>query len=134
MTTSAHRRYGISVGVANRMSVTSMALYRYFRPADGVLDYKGLLLSAIAPSVLAVVNKQVRSVASAQTQKRGSYLFFISEEKARVAQYTGVHGVRAAIRQFSSELRKAQTQESIEYFSTPRSISSYKARGSEGRG
>ena len=68
-----------------------MALYRYFRPAHGVLDSKGPLLGTIAPSVLAEVNKEVKSVAGAQKKKRGSYLFFTPEEKARVAQYAGIH-------------------------------------------
>ena len=41
--------------------------FRYFRPLDGVLDSKGPLSSAIAPRILAEVNKQVKSVTGAST-------------------------------------------------------------------
>ena len=91
-----------------------MALYRYFRPADGVLDSKGPLSGTIAPSVLAEVNKEVKSVAGAQKKKRGLYLFFTPEEKARVAQYAGgIHGVRAAIRRFSCEFGKELKENTV---------------------
>ena len=38
------------------------ALYRYCRPADGVLDSKGPLSPMIAPSILAEVNNEVELV------------------------------------------------------------------------
>ena len=81
-----------------------MSLYRYCRPADDVLDYKGPLSRMIAPSVLAEDNKEVKSVTAAQNKKRGSYLSFIPEEKAQVAQNGSVHGVCAAMRRFRGEL------------------------------
>ena len=84
--------------------MAQMSLYRYCRPADDVLDSKGPLSRTIAPSVLAEVNKEVKSVTAAQKKKRGSYLSFTPEEKARVAQYGSVHGVRAAMRRFRGEL------------------------------
>ncbi|MCG8624738.1 MAG: hypothetical protein MJE68_22420 [Proteobacteria bacterium] len=37
------------------------SLYRYCRPADGILDSKGPLSRAIAPSVLAEVNREAQS-------------------------------------------------------------------------
>ena len=46
-----------------------VALYRYFRPADGVLDSKGLLSGMIATSDLAEVNEEVKSVAAVQKKK-----------------------------------------------------------------
>ena len=105
-----------SVGVANtelawyeaqpecQQRMAQMSLYHYCRPADDVLDSKGPLSRTIAPSILAEVNKEVKSVTVAQKKKRGSYLSFTPEEKARVAQYGSVHGVRAAMRRFRGEL------------------------------
>ena len=90
-----------------------MALYRYFRPADGVLDSKGPLSGTIAPSVLAEVKKEVNSVAGVQKKKRGLYLFFTPEEKARAAQYAGIYGVRAAVRRFSTELGKELKENTV---------------------
>ena len=50
-----------------------MSLYRYCRPADGVLDSNGPLARTIAPNVLLEVNKNMRLVAAAgQKKKRGS--------------------------------------------------------------
>ena len=80
-----------------------MALYRWFRPVNGVLDPKGPLSSTVPPSVLTEVNKEVKK-AQEHTKKRGSYVFFTPEEKARVAKYGSENGVMAALRRFSREL------------------------------
>ena len=86
--------------------MAQMSLYRYCRPADGVLDSKGPLSRTIPPAVLSEVNKRVKLVTANQTRMRGSYLFLTPEEKARVAKYGSVNGVRAAVRRFSSEFCK----------------------------
>ena len=81
--------------------MAQMSLYRYCRPADSVLDRNGRLTHTIAPNVLSEVNKEMKLVAAGKKKKRGSYLSFTPEEKARVAQYGSVNGVRAAVRRFS---------------------------------
>ena len=46
--------------------VTRMAqasLYRYCRPADGIIDSKGPVALTIAPNILTEVNKEVKLVA-----------------------------------------------------------------------
>ena len=92
-----------------------MSLYRYCRPADGVLDSKGPLSRAIAPSILAEVNREVKLVAAAgQKKKRGPYLSFTPEEKARVGRYGSVNGVRAAVRRFSSEFSKELKETTVQ--------------------
>ena len=76
-----------------------MSLYSYCRPADGVLDRNGHLIRI--SDRLSEVNKEMKLVAAGKKKKRGSYLSFTPEEKARVAQYDSVNGVRAAVRRFS---------------------------------
>ena len=76
-----------------------MSLYSYYRPADGVLDRNGRLIRI--SDRLSEVNKEMKLVAAGKKKKRGSYLSFTPEEKARVAQYDSVNGVRAAVRRFS---------------------------------
>ena len=65
--------------------MAQVSLYRYCRPADGVLDSKGPLSRTIAPSILTGVNKEVKLVATGQKERRSSYesyLSFTPEEKA----------------------------------------------------
>ena len=83
-----------------------MSLYRYCRPADGVLNSKGPLSCTVSPRVLAEVNKEVKLVATGQKKKRGS---FTPKQKVLVAQYSNVNGVRAAVQRFSSEFSKENT-------------------------
>ena len=59
--------------------------------ADGVLDSKAPVFPMTAPSVLV---EEVKLVAAGQKKRRGSYLSFTPEEKARVAS---VNGVGAAV-------------------------------------
>ena len=67
-----------------------MALYKWFQSVVGVLDPKGPLASTVPPSVLIEVNKEVKNVQEHSKKKRGSYVFFTAEEKARVASENGV--------------------------------------------
>ena len=62
--------------------MAQMSLYRYCRPADGVLDPNDCLTRTIAPNVLSEVNKEMKLVTTGQKKKRGSYLSFTPEEKA----------------------------------------------------
>ena len=60
-----------------------------------------VITRTIAPNVISEVNKEMKLVAAGKKKKRGSYLSFTPEEKARVAQYGSVNGDRAAVRRFS---------------------------------
>ena len=130
MRTSGKRHHvGVVTSVAGRLAVKlagqliaqlrgvnngeKMSLYRYYRPADGVLNSNDPLSRTIPPAVLGEVNKGVKLVATNQTRKRGSYLFLTPEEKARVAKYGSVNRVRAAVRQFSSELCKELKENTV---------------------
>jgi len=77
-----------------------MALFRYLRPVDSVLDPHGPLLNAVPRGVIEEVNQELKK-AETQPRKRGRYLFFTAEEKAKVARYGSSHGVLAAVKRFS---------------------------------
>ena len=82
-----------------------MALFRYLRPVDSVLDPHGPLLNAVPRGVIEEVNQELKK-AETQPRKRGRYLFFTAEEKAKVARYGSSHGVLAAVKRFSREFEK----------------------------
>ena len=81
-----------------------MALFRYLRPVDSVLDPHGPLLNAVPRGVIEEVNQELKK-AETQPRKRGRYLFFTAE-KAKVARYGSSHGVLAAVKRFSREFEK----------------------------
>ena len=56
----------------------------------------------------------MKIVAAAGQKKRGSYLFFTPEEKARVAQYGSINGVQAAVRRFSGEFSKELKKNTVQ--------------------
>ena len=98
-----------------------MSLYRYFRPADGVLDSQGPLSLY-----------RVKLVAASQTRKWGSYLFLTPEEKARVTKYGNVNGVQAAIRRFSNEFCKDLKENTVRDWVKLYNTELKKKRGSSG--
>jgi len=55
--------------------------------------------------VIEEVNQELKK-AETQPRKRGRYLFFTAEEKAKVARYGSSHGVLAAVKRFSREFEK----------------------------
>ena len=80
-----------------------MALYRYFQLTDSLPDTKGPLSKKLTSSMVREANKAVRSVATKQLVKRGSYGKFTPEQQAEVAKYASMHGITAAQRRFSKE-------------------------------
>ena len=73
-----------------------MALFRYLRPVDSVLDPHGPLSNAVPRGVIEEVNKELKK-AETQLKKQGQYLSFTAEEKAKVAKYRSSNGVLAAV-------------------------------------
>jgi transposase-like protein len=78
-----------------------------------MLDSNGPQSRTIAPIVLAEVNKGVKSATATLKKKRGSYLSFTPEEKARVAQYGSVHGVQPVLRRFSEEFDRELKENTV---------------------
>ncbi len=87
------------------LKLATMALFRYLRPIDNVLDPQGPLSHSVPSIVISEVNREVKK-AETRTKKRGSYLSFTAEEKAQVAKYGSTSGVRAAVKRFSKEFGK----------------------------
>ena len=85
------------------LKLFNMALFRYLRPVGD--ECQAPHSQSVPRAVLAEVNKEVRS-AEKRGGKRGSYLSLSIEEKAQVAKYAGIHGVRAAIKHFSKVFSK----------------------------
>ena len=80
-----------------------MALYCYFQLTDSLSDTKGPLKKKLTSSTIRETNEAVRSVATKQSAKRGSYAKFTPEQQAEVAKYASMHGITAAQRRFSKE-------------------------------
>ena len=76
-----------------------MALFRYLRPVGKALDPQGPLSEVVPSAVIREVNLEVQ-------RKRGQYLSFTTEERARVAKYAYFGGVRPAVKRFSKEFGK----------------------------
>ena len=82
-----------------------MALFRYPRPVGKALDPQGPLSEVVPSAVIREVNLEVQK-AGGPTRKRGEYLSFTAEERARVAKYAYFGGVRPAVKRFSNEFGK----------------------------
>ena len=78
-----------------------MALFRYLRPIDGASPAS--VTPSVPRAVMAEVKKEIQKICSG---KRGSYLSLSAEEKTQVANYSSIHGVRAAVRSFSKMFGK----------------------------
>ena len=61
--------------------------FQYFKPRDGLPDYKGLLSLAITLWAISIANREVTEVTTAD-KKRGPYKKYSSEERCQIAHYT----------------------------------------------
>ena len=68
----------------------AMGLYRYFQLTDSLPDTKGPLAKKLTSSTIREANEAVRSVATKQSAKRGSYAKFTPEQQAEVAKYASM--------------------------------------------
>ena len=59
-----------------------------FQPADSLSDTK-----RTASSTIREANEAIRSAATKQSAKRGSYVNFTPEQQAEVAKYASMHGM-----------------------------------------
>ena len=90
------------------MSLHRMSLHRYFHPSClGLSSLRG----RVPPSVVASVSEELEKLKG--TKVRGSYLKFTAEEKATVAKYASLHGVKATRVHFSKEWEKELKETTI---------------------
>ena len=81
-----------------------MALYRYFKKADGSLpDPKGPLSRKVPFSSISRANEEVQAVLSRENGKRGPYMRLNSEEKAQIGKMALKNGVAATIRSYAKK-------------------------------
>ena len=83
-----------------------MALYRYFKPANGLPDPKGSLSSKMSSEDIAEMNKAVEE-ASCSRGNRGPYKTYSPSERFQTGKYASQHGATAAARYFSTKLMKS---------------------------
>ena len=68
-----------------------MALYRYFQPARLPFGHQRTTFNTF--STIREANEAVRSAATKESAKRGSYAKFTPEQQAEVAKYASMHGM-----------------------------------------
>ena len=68
-----------------------MALYRYFQPADSPFGHQRTTFNTF--STIREANEAVRSAATKESAKRGSYAKFTPKQQAEVAKYASMHGM-----------------------------------------
>ena len=70
-----------------------MALLRYLKPSNGLLDPRGSLLSIISSDVINEMNEEVEEATShAPSKKCGPYEKFSSSEHLQIGKYASQHG------------------------------------------
>ena len=79
-----------------------MALLKYLRPLEEMLDPSGPLSSVIPSKTIVEVNKEVRE-AKIKEKKRGEYTRLTQKEKAMIAKYASEHGVTKAVKRYSDK-------------------------------
>ncbi len=91
-----------------------MALLRYLKPRDRLLDPKGTLvpLWAIAAANREVVQTQATSEAG---KKRGPYRKYSPEERLEIGQYASENGIAAAARHFSRRFQQNVRESTVQY-------------------
>ena len=88
-----------------------MALRRYLQPKDGLPDPKGPLSSSISSAAITQANQEVSECAK-DKGKRGKYKY--SEKlRAEIGKYSSYHGVAAASRHFSHQLKKKVSETTV---------------------
>ena len=85
--------------------VAGMALFRHFKPANGLPDPKGSLSRMMSPEVITEMNKEVEE-ASCSRGKHGPYKTYNPSERFQIGKYASQHGATAAARYFSSKLKQ----------------------------
>ena len=77
-----------------------MALLRYFKPRDGLPDLQGSLSLSVPSQPIARTYREVEVVIYSQVEgmKRGPYVRYSPEERAKVTQYACHHGIAVAAR------------------------------------
>ena len=81
-----------------------MALFRYFKPQDGLPDPRGTLSTSILPTAIAQANREVQKTTGSNRKKRGPYKRYSASVRAAVGKYASQHGVAAAACYFPSKL------------------------------
>ena len=88
-----------------------MALRRYLQPKDGLPDPRGPLSSSISSAAITQANQEVSECAK-DKGKRGKYKY--SEKlRAEIGKYSSYHGVAAASRHFSHQLKKKVSETTV---------------------
>ena len=80
-----------------------MSHHRYFKSVDVLPSPKGALSTVVSPAAIKAANDELRKL-STSPSSRGPYAKVLSEQQAKVAQYTSMHGNVSAARRFSKEL------------------------------
>ena len=91
-----------------------MALLKYLRPEPShrIVDPHGPLSAVVPSRVLNKVDKELKS-STIEKKKRGPYLSFTPEEKAKVAEYASSHGVHAALRHYNQKNGKELKENTV---------------------
>ena len=79
-----------------------MSLHCYFKSLSFV-DPQNNLSGLVPSSIISSVDKEIQKE---KDKKKGSYMKFIREQKAIVAKYVCLHGVKSASTHFSKQLEK----------------------------
>ena len=64
-----------------------MALYKYFKPADGLPDPSGPLSAAVSPAAIREANEAVKGVTGGSAKARGKYAKLTPEQQAAIGEY-----------------------------------------------
>ena len=80
-----------------------MALYKYFKPADGLPDPSGPLSAAVSPAAIREANEAVKGVTGGSAKAWGKCAKLTPEQQAAIGEYASLHGNQAAIRHFSEQ-------------------------------
>ena len=96
-----------------------MALYRYFKPQDGLPDPRGPLSTCIHPTAIAQANHEVQKTTGSKGKKRGPYKQYSASVRAAMGKYASQHGVAAAARYFSSKLGENVSETTRRSIRTP---------------
>ena len=97
-----------------------MALFKYFKKATSLPNPEGPLSDRMPPAAIYSPNKEVQDLvikgdhsnSSSHSRKRGPYLSYTEEEKARIAKRAAEFGVTNTLRYFNKEFVNRPLKES----------------------
>ena len=78
-----------------KIVLLGMALFRYFKPANGLPHPKGTLSSVMSPEIITEMNTAVEE-ANCSPGKRGRYKTYSLSERFQIGKYASQHGATAA--------------------------------------